>query len=210
MLIVGIISRKGGVGKTTLAAALGVEAASRGRKALLLDLDPQGSLVEWSEAREADSPGVAPATTDTLSRLLDGAKRQGFDIVFIDTPPSIASSAKAAAAISDVIVIPVKASPNDMRTLPKTMEIVRPTGKPYLLTLTQTIAKARLTAESLALLSEVGPVAPAIGNRALYPAAMIDGRSAQEIDPGGPAALEIRALYAQILHHENQKTSKPK
>lgn len=44
MSIVSVINYKGGVGKTTLTANIGAELASRGRKVLLVDLDPQASL----------------------------------------------------------------------------------------------------------------------------------------------------------------------
>ena len=44
MHIVSVINYKGGVGKTTLTANLGAELAARGRRVLLIDLDPQASL----------------------------------------------------------------------------------------------------------------------------------------------------------------------
>lgn len=44
MKIVAVINYKGGVGKTTLTANLGAELAFRGKKVLLMDLDPQASL----------------------------------------------------------------------------------------------------------------------------------------------------------------------
>ncbi len=44
MRIVSVINFKGGVGKTTLTANLGAELARRGRRVLLVDLDPQSSL----------------------------------------------------------------------------------------------------------------------------------------------------------------------
>src|SRR5205814_5729609 len=54
--VVSIINYKGGVGKTTLTANIGAELARRGRRVLLVDLDPQASLsfsfyrpVEWVE-----------------------------------------------------------------------------------------------------------------------------------------------------------------
>jgi chromosome partitioning protein len=42
--VVSVINYKGGVGKTTLTANLGAELAVRGRRVLLVDLDPQASL----------------------------------------------------------------------------------------------------------------------------------------------------------------------
>ena len=44
MSVVSVINYKGGVGKTTLTANIGAELAARGRKVLLIDLDPQSSL----------------------------------------------------------------------------------------------------------------------------------------------------------------------
>jgi chromosome partitioning protein len=42
--VVSVINYKGGVGKTTLTANIGAELAARGRRVLLVDLDPQASL----------------------------------------------------------------------------------------------------------------------------------------------------------------------
>jgi chromosome partitioning protein len=42
--IVSVLNYKGGVGKTTVTANLGADIARRGRKVLLIDLDPQASL----------------------------------------------------------------------------------------------------------------------------------------------------------------------
>ena len=44
MKVVSVINYKGGVGKTTLAANLGAYAASRGRRVLMIDMDPQTQL----------------------------------------------------------------------------------------------------------------------------------------------------------------------
>jgi chromosome partitioning protein len=54
--VVSVINYKGGVGKTTLTANIGAELAYRGRRVLLIDLDPQASLTfsfyqpeEWEQ-----------------------------------------------------------------------------------------------------------------------------------------------------------------
>ncbi len=44
MTVVSVLNYKGGVGKTTLTANIGAELASRGKRILLVDLDPQASL----------------------------------------------------------------------------------------------------------------------------------------------------------------------
>ena len=42
--VIAVVNQKGGVGKTTTVACLGMGLAARGRKVLLVDLDAQGSL----------------------------------------------------------------------------------------------------------------------------------------------------------------------
>ena len=61
MTVVSVINYKGGVGKTTLTANIGAELAYRGRKVLLVDLDPQASLTfsfympdEWEKSLADD------------------------------------------------------------------------------------------------------------------------------------------------------------
>ena len=87
MNIIAIIAQKGGTGKTTLAISLAVAAERAGRMVAIVDLDPQASASNWGDRREADSPVVVSAQPARLGHVLGAAKKQGADLLLIDTPP---------------------------------------------------------------------------------------------------------------------------
>ncbi len=54
--IVAVVAENGGVGKTTLAVTVAVAATQSGRKVAVLDLDPQATVAQWTDRREAEFP----------------------------------------------------------------------------------------------------------------------------------------------------------
>jgi chromosome partitioning protein len=69
-MIVALLSQKGGVGKTTLALHLAGEWARRGQRVTLIDADPQGLALDWSQQRARENLshlfGVVGLPRDTL------------------------------------------------------------------------------------------------------------------------------------------------
>ena len=50
-MIIALLNRNGGAGKTTLALHLAGYWARQGKRVILIDADPQGSALDWSEQR---------------------------------------------------------------------------------------------------------------------------------------------------------------
>lgn len=200
MQVIVLASQKGGVGKTTLAAHLAVAAEAAGDgPAVLIDTDPQGSLSAWWNARAAASPVLAPSTIAELAEKLALLAAAGYATAILDTPPAITEAIGAVVASADLVLIPTRPSPHDLRAVGRTVDLVRAAGKPFVFAVTQAKPNTRLTVQAMAALSEHGAVAPAImHDRVDFAASMIDGRTVQEIDPKGRSAAEMVELWVFV------------
>ena len=208
MKTVVLASAKGGSAKSTLTAHFAVAAELAGDgPAVLLDLDPQGSLAAWWNAREAETPALSPTTLAELPERLAALASAGYAVALIDTPPAMTSAIKAVVERADLVVIPVKPSPHDLRSVGATVEIVREAGKPFTFVVTQAKANALLTVQAMGALSEHGRVASVImHDRVDYAASMVDGRTVLETNPKSPAAAETRDLWAFVQSRFNEST----
>ena len=60
--VISVVNQKGGVGKTNVSVNLGIGLARTGKKVLLLDADPQGSMTASLGYEEPDDLGITLAT----------------------------------------------------------------------------------------------------------------------------------------------------
>ena len=209
MKVIVLASQKGGVGKTTLSGNLAVAAGLAGDgPAVLIDTDPQGSLSDWWNARQTESPALAPATLAGLGAKLTALASAGFAYAIVDTPPAITDAIRAVVALAELVVIPVKPSPHDLRAVGRTVEIAREGGKGFCFVLTQAKGNALLTVQAMAALSEHGIVAPAVmHDRVDYASSMTDGRTVLESDPKGRSAAEMAALWKFVKGRLHESTT---
>jgi chromosome partitioning protein len=202
MKVIGLLSRKGGVGKTTLAVHLAVLAQQAGQRTLLIDLDPQRSAAAWWRAREAETPALVETQPADLRGILDAARADGVDLVVVDTRPSVEADVAHVAALSDLVLIPTRPAIFDLRAILGTLDVVKGTARRSLLVLnacppSRGAGEASIVTDARRALTAFGvPVAPvAITSRAAFVAAPVTGLTAGETEPQGKAAKEIRALW---------------
>ena len=168
MRILALVSQKGGVGKTTLAGHLAVEAERGGSTVAMLDTDPQGSLAAWWNSREAEAPLFVRGNLAELRQQLTELEAIGVDLVVIDTPPAITAHIQLVVECSDLILIPARPSPHDLRAVGSTIELVEPTGKPMIFVVNGATQRARITADAAIALSQHGTVTPTIVHRSPF------------------------------------------
>lgn len=200
MRVLALASQKGGSGKTTLSGHLAVQAQRAGAgPVVLIDIDPQGSLADWWNEREAEMPAFAQTTVARLVTDLEMLRQKGFKLAVIDTPPAITVAIQSVLSVAELVVIPTRPSPHDLRAAGATVELCERAGKPLIFVVNAATPRAKITYEAAVALSQHGTVAPVtLHHRTDFAASMIDGRTVMEIEPDGKSAQEIQELWTYI------------
>jgi chromosome partitioning protein len=204
MNVVTLASRKGGAGKSTLTAHLAACAHAAGRRCLLIDADPQGSLSLWQSLRADGQPPLQSAGRG-IDRALAYASIEGYEWVFIDTAPTMWVVVQEAIRAATLVVIPARPGFFDLNAVRETVATARERDKPYAVVLNAAPSKrdARemaVVAQSRAFLDkhQIPVWSGQISQRAGLALTLAAGKSACEIEPGSAAAAEIAGLWSAI------------
>src|ERR1051325_7540459 len=130
MNVIVFASRKGGTGKSTLAAHLAAQVHKPSRPCLLVDADPQGSLTLWHKLRGSNEPPIKSAV-NSVSGIVAAAKRDGIEWVFIDTPPNMSAVVEDAIRNATMVIIPARPGVFDVNAVQETIQTCRANRKPY-------------------------------------------------------------------------------
>ena len=204
-LVITIAQRKGGAGKTTLAAQLAVVWARQGARVAVLDIDPQGSLAAWIDLRrarlgtEAIGFDFAALPGWRAAQWVEDRAREA-DLVVIDGPPHAETEARIAVRVAGLVLIPVQPSPLDLWATEATLKMVRDERRRVLIVLNRVPPRSSLTDDIAAALAGAGvPIAAArIGNRVALARTMALGLGVVESASSSPAATEITALAEEV------------
>jgi chromosome partitioning protein len=214
MYTIAIIGEKGGTGKTTVAISLAVQAVKAGLVVVLIDIDPQANAANWKDRRKADDMVVLATPAARLPQTVEAARKNGAELVIIDSPGKNDSALIAAARAADLVLIPSHRHLVSIETLAAVRDLLNGAGNPPAFVVyneihpsaTGSIADLKAGTPELCGL----PACPVhlCDREASYGDATDTGQAPQEIDRNGHTAAEIESLYRfamQTMKKENQR-----
>lgn len=205
-LIIALGNGKGGVGKSTTAINLAVEWMRRGRRVLLVDADPQGTCLTWSNvALEAGIPAPTVVAVGDNVRQAVPELAANAEVILIDTAGRVGKRLAGALMIADLAVVPCKPFPADIWALAETVESIqavqelRPELQAHIL-INGADTRTALSRDARDNISAAGlPVLQTkLLQRVAFAEACAAGKGITSYQPKSPAASEICALADEI------------
>lgn len=192
---------KGGAGATTTCRELAAAALADGRSVALVDLDAQGSLSRWWNRRTAiiSSTRPDPELLQVTAAQIPGAATQlraRYDLVVIDSPPSVHDTIKAVAAAVDLAIVPARPTTDDLDAVGPIARLLHGVVD-FGFVQTQVPGKRSVDgAEALSLLAGRAAVLGRTTFRSSYSRPPATGGTGYEMDAA--ARDEIGALYSMV------------
>lgn len=202
MAVIGFVSQKGGVGKSTLARSLAREAAAARLSVKLADLDTQqGTCLDWG--RDRNAAGLDPVISIESYRSVAAALTVAtdYDLLVVDGPARTSAGTLALAKAADVIVQPSRPSADDLRPAVREFRALIQAGIPRerLVIALNCAGSDAEASDARAFIEEAGlEVLPvALPEKIGYRLALNSGRSLTETRY--PALNRIAAIMLQAI-----------
>lgn len=213
-MIISLLNQKGGVGKTTIAVNLADNLHLKKNRVLLIDSDPQGSSLDWANAREYNN-GFPVVGLPKPSLHKDAVKfKKDYDYILIDAPPRSYDVARSILIASDLVLIPVQPSSYDVWA---TDEIIKLIEECYTFNenmkcafvINRKITNTAIGRDIKNAFNEknIPVLKTAICQRVLYAETAGQGSSVCRAYPNDIASQEIKNLTNDIMELLNEKTS---
>jgi chromosome partitioning protein len=166
---------------------------------VLLDVSPQGSMIDWWEMRPDHEPAFAETLPERLTEDLETLRGKGYQLAIVDTPPGTSGKLTSVIALGDLVIVPTRGSLPELRALTATLHICADTGRQATVAIMGATPGTAIDQDAAITLSRHGALAPAsIHLSDDVAAAMAGGMTALEQNPGCLAATEVRALWRYL------------
>ncbi len=203
MQVVAFVSEMPGSGKTVLAGHIAAQAEAEGLgPVVLLDGDAAGGLSRWWRDRRAATPILGTWDHSFTASGLAQLSRLGVKLVVIDTPSDCSEIREQAVSLADLVVIPTRPSPEDLKVAGATVDMVESIGTPFVFLINHARDDAEMPAEAVFALAQYGTVCPVIfPRREGFSQCQRDGRTVMELDPDSPCSEDIGRLWNYLADH---------
>jgi len=206
--VIGVIGRKGGCGKTTIAIHLAAELATKRRTVAVVDADTQGSATYWSEPGNLPVP-VLHYPLEHAREIQAWSRRVrdvDADIVVLDAPPHLNEALGGVIGLSDLAVIPCAPSGLDLIATAETVGLVREIrderggDRPHILLVPTKVDRRTVSGRDLAgALKDMGEaVGPDVGQRTAFSDAFNAGQWVGAYAPASQAHQDIVGLAQRV------------
>lgn len=208
-MIIALLNQKGGVGKTTLATHLAGELSRIDQRVTLIDADPQGSSLDWSQRRnQIGLPrrfSVIGLPRETL-HLEAHDVAQHVDHVVIDGPPRVTALTRSALLAADVVLVPIQPSPYDIWASADMVELITEAQvfRPHLraaFVINRRVSRTVIGREARRALAgqPFAALVTDIHQRVIFAESVARGKLACELEPRSSATREMAALANAVL-----------
>jgi len=208
MTVIAVMNQKGGVCKTTTCVGLARALDLDERDVVLVDSDPQGSMVDWAAANDSQPIQVYVIERTKLEREIPKLTNE---FVIIDGTAKAADLALKTINVADLILIPVQPSPLDVWATSEMVDMIHdrieeqkaagetPVRAAFIVS--RSSSRAKLSKKISATLAGYGfPVLEArLSQRQEHPNSHMSGKTPLDTQPRGPAAADLRAIKDEVL-----------
>lgn len=210
-MIVVIASRKGGSGKSTIACNMAAILSNLSKKVVLVDTDPQGTAMNWANARaeRSDVEAVPAVPARHGKQILKTIKDLDavYEYVLVDLQGVDSEQNRYVLTLADRVIFPFKPSQPDLDTIPYTTEMlgqlreVNETVQPFYVINEAPTTTGKEKREALEYFRnfEICPISTIIHARKAYRDSMAFGLSAVEL-ADEKAKAEFSAAFRDIFH----------
>ena len=181
--------------------------AKNGNKVLYVDADPQGSALDWAEARQESSLFTMVGLPKAVIHKEVSNLSKDYDFVIIDGPPRVSDVTKSILLASDIAVIPVQPSPYDVWAAKEVLDIIKEAAVynenlKILFTINRKIVNTAIGRDVADALSEyeIPVLKSAVGQRVIFAESATLGKIVSEVDEHSAAAKEIENLTSEIIN----------
>jgi chromosome partitioning protein len=197
------VNKKGGVGKSTLAAAFAVQLFDVGRKVAVLDADEQ---LHTARAIRQAEPGIHVIAQFQTNKIPETVQHlvSSFEDIVADAPAKLQDETRALMVMADVAIFPMEPTIKSLQSTRESIQVLEYAraitgGRPHTAWLVLNKAKTRTR-----IFREIESLAPKLGLRVAH-AVIRDLQAFPEADQQGtvvtrmsPEQLSIRNAQADI------------